>query len=331
LRNTNLDLLVTQSAQIEVVASNDGFGPGNTVNGYSITGVPMNPLNLLGSFTYTGTTLAGMSPSSIFNGPAGLNIPLFINGTAAVLNTDAAWIIQGGASNDTLLGGVNADTFTAGLGTDSILGGEGADSILGEAGADIIDAGNGNNFVNGGADADSIVGGSGLDTFLGGIANDTLLGGAGADSLTGFGVDSSTEQDSLTGGADSDIFVLGGASNVNGYSGGLALISDYNATTGLIATADRIQVSDLNNNAGTWGFSAGVGADNYFITNSIGGNIYSLTKDIGGDLALGTATYTLQEVIGSNTIAKFQNMDNADLTALISVDGDSVPQNWSFV
>lgn len=123
----------------------------------------------------------------------------------------------GTAADETLQGGLGEDRIFAGNGDDTIFGEYADDQLYGEGGDDVIIAGSGNDIVNGGS------------------GNDILLG-----------VDNTTrgrrEIDVLTGGADTDVFVLGDESGTyydDGYShlsGDLdyAIITDFKVAEDLI-------------------------------------------------------------------------------------------------
>jgi Ca2+-binding RTX toxin-like protein len=81
----------------------------------------------------------------------------------------------------------------------------------------------------------------GDDTLLGGSGNDVLVGGAGRDRLDGYKTrngygTNALNRDTLTGGADSDIFALGDSSRVYYTKNGYATITDW-------TRGDRIELN----------------------------------------------------------------------------------------
>ena len=81
--------------------------------------------------------------------------------------------------------------------------------ITGNDANNILTGGTGNDTLNGQAGDDTLNGNAGNDTLRGGIGNDTLLGQEGNDTLIGTSLGAgSDEVDELTGGADSDVFVV---------------------------------------------------------------------------------------------------------------------------
>ena len=91
-------------------------------------------------------------------------------------------------------------------GNDSSIEGTGSNTISGDAGNDLIDpAGVGNDSLSGGSGNDTITGGAGNDTIDGGTGSNSEDGGAGNDSFLNVSSDTGS---TLTGGDDSDTFVL---------------------------------------------------------------------------------------------------------------------------
>lgn len=151
-----------------------------------------------------------------------------------------AWIVYGGAGNDTI-SGPNASQLYGGDGDDYIQhhgtvgvaeGGAGNDTIIsagatarGGDGDDVIiltgpgqafgDAGN--DSITGSAGDDTLYGGSGNDAIDGGLGDDVIYGGIGRNVLNGGGGDDiihAEGQDTVSGGPGNDTFVIGRAAQV---------------------------------------------------------------------------------------------------------------------
>jgi Ca2+-binding RTX toxin-like protein len=136
---------------------------------------------------------------------------------------------------------VPADSFTETTGT-------GLDHLTLAGNAAINGTGNElPNVIKGNNASNSLSGEAGNDTLIGGGGNDNLSGGEGDDSLNGFGTVTSTvsQFDTLSGGAGSDHFVLGGAWGVSYVEpgDGYAVITDWNAGQ------DRIKVKNVTGGA----------------------------------------------------------------------------------
>ena len=100
---------------------------------------------------------------------------------------------------------------------------------------------------------ENAIGGSGNDVIIGNDANNIISGGGGDDFLNGFGF-SSSEYDTLSGGAGADIFVLGDASSGAFYQGfGFVTITDFNWVEG-----DQFQVFGSANDYTLTEFGSGI-------------------------------------------------------------------------
>jgi Ca2+-binding RTX toxin-like protein len=157
--------------------------------------------------------------------------------------------LKGNAAIDGTGNGLN-NSITGNDANNILRGLAGNDYLYGKGGVDQLFGGDGNDRLFGGLGNDSIFGDAGNDALQGEEGNDSLFGGDGNDSLIGGG--SVGEIDSLTGGGDSDTFILGYRTggefptNVvlyddgNASSAGLgdyALITDFNKTQDVIQLA----------------------------------------------------------------------------------------------
>ncbi|MFN9173915.1 MAG: Calx-beta domain-containing protein, partial [Synechocystis sp.] len=120
-----------------------------------------------------------------------------------------------------------------------------ADILQGFAGNDTLDGNSGNDSINGGDGNDNVIGGVGNDTINGDAENDVIIGVNPYADTPGV-----NEVDNLTGGAGSDIFVLGNNTDVfyddksttNAGTGNYALITDFNLNE------DKIQLRGAKSN-----------------------------------------------------------------------------------
>ncbi|MFB2978225.1 S8 family serine peptidase [Microseira sp. BLCC-F43] len=141
-----------------------------------------------------------------------------------------------GSSESDIINGNQGDDFLGGNGgNDTIWGGKNNDDIFGDAGNDNLNGNIGDDFVAGGSGDDTVRGGKDNDDLLGGSGNDQVFGDIGSDRLHGYGT-SGIEYDTLTGGTDSDTFVLGGFWGVSYQGAGHAIITDWEPQL------DRIEV-----------------------------------------------------------------------------------------
>ncbi|WP_413167914.1 Ig-like domain-containing protein [Capilliphycus salinus ALCB114379] len=143
--------------------------------------------------------------------------------------------INGNEGNDTLFGNQNLDLLFGDSGEDWLFGGKEADIIEDGEGEDQVFGNLGDDLLRGGAGNDQRYGGQANDTVIGGIGNDRVFGDRGNDILWGVDVDAVNpgidEIDTLTGGSEQDIFVLGDESRLYYIGFGnndFALITDFN-------------------------------------------------------------------------------------------------------
>jgi Ca2+-binding RTX toxin-like protein len=182
---------------------------------------------------------------------------LYGNGGGDVLlGGDGADTLYGGFGNDSLYGGADSDSITdgndwiaAGPGADSLRGGFGNDTLFGGSGiidsfdaADTVEGGAGNDILYGNGGADSLAGGDGADTLYGGAGDDDLNGDSGADVIV------AGLTDTVTGGGDSDRFILDAATLTNSQ----ALVTTASPPLLHITDmeiGDRLQLINLNGRA----------------------------------------------------------------------------------
>jgi hypothetical protein len=139
-------------------------------------------------------------------------------------------------------------------------------SINGTNGDDNLLGGVSNETINGLVGNDTLDGAGGNDTLLGGMGNDNLVGNAGNDVLNGVDIAANAgtgEMDSLNGGAGSDRFVLGDATQVF-YDDGVissvgdvdcAVMADFNAIADKIVlhgSANSYQLVELPTGTGIY-------------------------------------------------------------------------------
>ena len=130
---------------------------------------------------------------------------------------------------------------------------------------DVLNGLGGNDKLFGFANGDTLNGGSGNDTLDGGSGNDSLIGGTGSDSLTGdSGADTlkgsaanivAREVDTLVGGSDIDLFILGtGVKYYDNFGGSdFALIKDFALGTDKLhlgGTRSQYRVDGINGDVG---------------------------------------------------------------------------------
>lgn len=154
-------------------------------------------------------------------------------------------VMSGGDGNDRIVGG-EGDDFLRGGPEEDILG-EDAEAL--EPGNDRLAGGTENDVLNGGAGDDWLNGGGDRDVLWGGQGSDRLIAGTEDDRLTGTDLLTlgRNEIDTLTGGSERDIFVLGSRRQGSFYNNGnpgdrgladYALITDFQLRGG-----DRLELA----------------------------------------------------------------------------------------
>ena len=166
----------------------------------------------------------------------------FQPGVDSIQVTDPNVVVADDSSGDTILAlnldGVNIEIIARLLGVTGFSADDLISSQLGTEEDDLLTGGSGKDTLDGDAGNDLLTGQGGADS---------LLGGDGTDTLDGGGV-SIGEVDALSGGAESDLFVLGDADGFRYVSGeqGPPFIP-INATTFLSGIDDRAEILDFEN------------------------------------------------------------------------------------
>ncbi|MEX0340934.1 MAG: S8 family serine peptidase [Arenibacterium sp.] len=234
-------------------------------------------------------------------------------------------VLSGNAGDDTLNGGDGADTLNGGEDNDTLNGGLQGDVLNGENGNDTLNGGGGNDTLNGGGGFDDLNGGNGSDTLDGGFGSDTLRGGAGDDSLnggggsdtviydgaaatvdltvataqaigSGYGSDTLSSIENVTGGAEGDDFTGDGSNNVLDGAGGDDTLTGNGGNDQLIGGAG---LDTLNGGSGNDTLDGGADAD----TLNGGSGTDTLNGGEGDDnLDGGTENDTLNGGIGIDTM-----------------------------
>lgn len=184
---------------------------------------------------------------------------------AEILGTPENDNLSGTVENDFIFGLEGQDTINSALGDDTVIGNQGRDVVSGNEGNDILFGGRDNDFINdqqginqifGNLGNDLLAAGAGDDSLFGGQDNDNIFGGRGNDIVSGdkgedllIGVDITTvnpgqgEIDTLSGGTEVDVFVIGDDSQSYYLGGGNA---DFALITDFSPTEDRININSSN-------------------------------------------------------------------------------------
>jgi Ca2+-binding RTX toxin-like protein len=201
-----------------VLSANPNLSPAQVENTLTATA---NPTGIRSASLYDGffnLTSDGdyfaIAPGVLATAPLGLRA---LDGNDIVEGSSESDMINGNQGNDTLGGNGGNDTIWGGKDNDYIYGDDGNDNLNGNMGDDFVSGGVGDDIVRGGKDNDTLRGWSG---------NDQLFGDIGSDRLDGYGT-SGIEYDNLTGGTESDTFVLGGFWGVSYQGTGHAIITDW--------------------------------------------------------------------------------------------------------
>ncbi|MDE5102690.1 MAG: cellulose binding domain-containing protein, partial [Trichodesmium sp. St19_bin2] len=172
----------------------------------------------------TNNTLNGFFSNDSLYGQAGDDSLYGQAGDDILYGQDGKDNLRGGGGADVLKGGNHSDKLFGNAGNDSLYGQAGKDNLRGGDGHDVLKGGNGHDSLYGGDDGDGddlLNGGDdgdGDDYLEGGKGNDFLKGGDGSNILTGVNTNvaqpGSNEIDTLVGGTDDDLFILGDVDQV---------------------------------------------------------------------------------------------------------------------
>ncbi|RMH74241.1 MAG: hemolysin [Cyanobacteria bacterium J007] len=223
--------------------------------GSSVTGLTADQLGVarsdgqidIGSFEFVGPTITPDNSDSL-SGTFGDDSLFGGSADQRIIAHKGNDYIDGGEGNDLIYGHADNDTLFGSGGSDSLYGGWHEDMLFGGSGNDLVYADQGNDIIEGNDGDDELFGQPGDDRLTGGTGNDNLYGGLGNDVLNGVDPNAAApganEQDLLSGGGNSDTFVLGDATRVyyddrdpsTDGSADLATIADFNKLE------DRIQL-----------------------------------------------------------------------------------------
>ncbi len=191
-----------------------------------------------GNIDGTGNALNNKIIGNIFN-----NSLFGLDGNDTLWGADGNDSLDGGNGHDSLYGGAENDTLSGDVGNDTLYGGYHNDILYGGNGNDILDGGGdytfaGDDTLYGGAGNDTLAGDLGNDNLYGEEGNDILYGEEDNDTLNGYGttVTNNAQIDTLTGGAGTDYFVLGGTWGVSYVEtgDGYAIIADWDTSSDYI-------------------------------------------------------------------------------------------------
>ncbi len=201
-----------------VLSANPNLSPAEVENLLTITAdsVGVRSASLYdGFFNLSGDSeFFRVSPGLLADAPQGLR---------ALAGDD--WV-EGSSDGDMMNGNQGQDLIGGNGGNDIIWGGKDSDEIYGDSGNDTLNGNLGDDFVAGGSGDDIVRGGKDNDIVLGGSGNDQVFGDIGSDRLDGYAT-TGVEYDTLTGGTQSDTFVLGGSWGVSYQGEGHAIVTDW--------------------------------------------------------------------------------------------------------
>lgn len=210
-------------------------------------------------------------------------------------------LIFGNEGQDTIYGGEGKNTLAGGKDDDVIYSGSGEDFIVGDDGNDLI-FGKGKDFLAGNKGNDTIDGGEGNSTLFGGQGNDILYGGSGADLLYGdkgtdrlVGVNAKAtnpglgEIDTLVGGFDADLFILGDTVKVyyNDGDDSKSGTTDYAFILDFNASEDRIELRGSSNGYVLGGSPSGLPSGTAIYQKTLGQNELIAIVQGSNNLSLG--------------------------------------------
>ncbi len=258
--------------------------------------------------------MIGGSGNDHFDGGAGSDWIDFTGTAGATVDLRLTTAQSTGYGTDTI---VNVENLSGGTGSNSFIGNDfanhflgqgGDDRLTGYGGDDTLDGGSGNDTLDGGTGNDQMIGGDGNDTLLLSTGNDVMNGGAGTDTIvvtgstgatinlsitsgqyTGYGTDTITGVDNLTGGAGNDSFT--------GHAGANTLIGNGGADT--LSGGGGADI--LKGGLGSDMLYGGVDSDrDSFVFNSTSDSAVGKMKDTIFDFKSGTDVVDLH-LIDANT------------------------------
>lgn len=215
---------------------------------------------------------------------------------------------------ENLSGGAGANTFTGNDFANHFLGQGGDDRLVGNGGADTLDGGTGNDHLDGGAGGDVLSGGDGNDTLVISTGNDAITGGTGSDTLlvtgatgatidlrittgqyTGYGTDTISGVENVTGGAANDRLTGDNAANI--------LLGNGGADT----LTGGIGADVLQGGAGRDSLFGGVDSDrDTFVFASAGDSTVGKNRDIVSNFKSGTDVIDLHLIDANSGVASDQ-------------------------
>jgi Ca2+-binding RTX toxin-like protein len=222
-----LDVDFTDVLSVEALTFADGTGSSAILAGTANTAGIASIYGGSGNDTLTvdeSEALYGDVTTPTFDGASGVDVLILSNDTAAVVDSFFTNMLSVGSFQ------------TANGANDISLGVEAS-----EAGIETITGGTGDDILNASAMTSAV-------TLMGGLGADTLTGGSAGNRLQGWGGTSTANvfNDTLTGGAGTNVFVLGDATgNAYGFDSNPAM--NYRALiTGFAVGTDSFQLWDAD-------------------------------------------------------------------------------------